>query len=172
MTTVNKLDIYKIDSKYIKYLQQFEKCIAEPKNNRPYVGILIFSNNNFDYFAPLTSKTNKSKFYCVKLFNENEEKIAGVRINNMIPIPRKNTSKIAKQIKYAKLLKNKNPSVVKYANLLKQEVRSLNKKSIAIEIYKKARKFYNNYKYKSSIRNVCLDFKKLEEKSLKYKISK
>ena len=90
----------------------------------------------------------------------------------MIPIPRKNTSKIAKQIKYMELLKNKNLSVVKYANLLKQEVRSLNKKLIAKEIYKKARKFYNNYKYKNSIRNICLNFKKLEEKSLKYEISK
>ena len=70
------------------------------------------------------------------------------------------------------LLKNKNLSVVKYANLLKQEVMSLNKKLIAKEIYKKARKFYNNYKYKNSIRNICLNFKKLEEKSLKYKISK
>lgn len=90
----------------------------------------------------------------------------------MIPIPRKSTSKIAKQIKYEELLKSKNPSVIKYANLLKQEVRWLNKKLIAIKIYKKARKFYNNYKYKKSIRNICLDFKKLEEESLKYKISK
>ena len=32
-----KLNIYKIDSKYIEYLQQFEKCIAKTKNNRPYV---------------------------------------------------------------------------------------------------------------------------------------
>ena len=169
---MSKLNIYKIDSKYIEYLQQFEKCIAEPKNNRPYIGILVFSSNNFDYFAPLTSKINKPEFYCVKLFNENGEKIAGVRINNMIPIPRKSTSKIAKQIKYGKLLKSKNHSVVKYANLLKQEVMSLNKKLIAKEIYKKARKFYNNYKYKNSIRNICLNFKKLEEKSLKYEISK
>lgn len=172
MTIMSKLNIYKIDSKYIEYLQQFEKCIAEPKNNRPYIGILVFSSNNFDYFAPLTSKINKPEFYCVKLFNENGEKIAAVRINNMIPIPRKSTSKIAKQIKYEELLKSKNPSVIKYANLLKQEVRWLNKKLIAIEIYKKARKFYNNYKYKKSIRNICLDFKKLEEESLKYKISK
>ena len=172
MTIVSKLNIYKIDSEYIEYLQQFEKCIAKPKNNRPYVGILVFSNNDFDYFAPLTSKINKPEFYCVKLFNENGEKIAGVRINNMIPIPRKSTSKIAKQIKYEELLKSKNHSIIRYANLLKQEVRSLNKKLIAIEIYKKARKFYNNYKYKNSIRNICLDFKKLEEESLKYKISK
>ena len=136
---MSKLNIYKIDSKYIEYLQQFEKCIAEPKNNRPCVGILVFSNNNFDYFAPLTSKINKPKFHCVKLFNENDEKIAGVRINNMIPIPRKSTSKIAKQIKYEELLKSKSPSVIKYANLLKQEVRWLNKKLIAIEIYKKSK---------------------------------
>ena len=57
---MSKLNIYKIDSKYIEYLQQFEKCIAEPKNNRPYIGILVFSSNNFDYFAPLTSKNKQT----------------------------------------------------------------------------------------------------------------
>ena len=31
MTIVSKFNIHKIDSKYIEYLQQFEKCIAEPK---------------------------------------------------------------------------------------------------------------------------------------------
>ena len=31
MTIVSKLNIYKIDSKYIEYLQQFEKCIVEQK---------------------------------------------------------------------------------------------------------------------------------------------
>ena len=94
MTIVSKLNIYKIDSKYIEYLQQFENVLLKQKNNRPYVGILVFSNNNFDYFAPLTSKINKPEFYCVKLFNENGEKIAAVRINNMVPIPRKSTSKL------------------------------------------------------------------------------
>ena len=167
-----KLNIYKIDSKYIKYLQQFDKSVAEPKNNRPYVGILIFSNSNFDYFAPLTSKINKSEFYCVKLFNENGEKIASVRINNMIPIPKKNTTKIAEEIKYERLLKSKNPYDIKYANLLKQEVKSLNKKTIASEICKKAKKFYNTYKYKISIRKICLDFNKLEQESLKYRFPK
>ena len=71
---MSKLNIYKIDDKYIEYLKQFDKFIAEPKNNRPYVGTLIFSNNNFYYFAPLTSKTNKPEFYCVNLCNENGEK--------------------------------------------------------------------------------------------------
>ena len=158
-----KLNIYKIDSKYIEYLQQFEKCIAEPKNNRPYVGILVFSNNDFDYFAPLTSKINKPEFYCVKLFNENGEKIASVRINNMIPIPRKNTSKIAKQIKYMELLKNKNLSIVKYANLLKQEVRSLNKKLIAIEIYKK----HENFTTITNIKNLLEIFASILKNSKK-----
>lgn len=165
-----KLDIYEIDSKYIEYLQQFDKSIAEPKNNRPYVGILIFSNNNFHYFAPLTSKTNKPEFYCVKLFNENGEKIAGVRINNMIPIPKKNVIKIAKKIKYEKLLRSKNLSDIKYGNLLKQEVMSLNNKEIREKIYKKAKQFYDKYKYKNFIKKICLDFKKLEVKSLKYKL--
>ena len=92
---MNKLNIYKINFKYIEYLKQFEKCIVESKNNRPCVGILVFSNNNFDYFAPLTSK-----------------------INNTIPVP---------------------------------------KKVIDMEIYiKKQKKFYNNYKYKNSIKFILI----------------
>ncbi|MBQ4209297.1 type III toxin-antitoxin system ToxN/AbiQ family toxin [bacterium] len=169
MTNMSKLNIYKIDDKYIEYLKQFDKFIAEPKNNRPYVGTLIFSNNNFYYFATLTSKTNKPEFYCVNLCNENGEKIAGVRINNMIPILKKDVIKIAKLIKYEKLLKSKNPFDIKYGNLLKQEVMALNKKIIKDSIYKKAKKFYNGYKYKNSIKKICCDFKKLEEKSWEYK---
>lgn len=59
--------------------------------------ILIFSNKDFDCFAPLTSKANKSEFYCAKLFNENEEKIARIRINNMIPSTKKKHNKNCKE---------------------------------------------------------------------------
>lgn len=77
----------------------------------------------------------------------------------MIPISRKNTSKIAKQIKYMELLKNKNLTVVKYANLLKQEVRSLNKKLIAKEIYKKQENFTTIINIRILL-EICLNFKK------------
>ena len=30
---MSKLNIYKIDDKYIEYLKQFDKFIAEPKNS-------------------------------------------------------------------------------------------------------------------------------------------
>lgn len=32
---MTKHNIYKIDLKYIEYLQRFEKCIVEPKDDRP-----------------------------------------------------------------------------------------------------------------------------------------
>ena len=82
---------------------------------------------------------------------------------------KKDVIKIAKLIKYEKLLKSKNPFDIKYGNLLKQEVMALNKKIIKDSIYKKAKKFYNGYKYKNSIKKICCDFKKLEEKSWEYK---
>ena len=90
----------------------------------------------------------------------------------MIPIPRKSTSKIAKQIKYEELLKSKSPSVIKYANLLKQEVRSLNKKLIAIEIYKKHENFTTIINIRILLEIFVSILKKLEEKSLKYEIYK
>ena len=85
------------------------------------MGTLIFSNNNFYYFNPLTSKTNKPEFYCVNLCNGNGEKMAVVRINNMISMLKKDVIKIAKLIKYEDLLKSKNPSDIKYSNLLKKK---------------------------------------------------
>ena len=79
---MNKFSIYKVDIEYIKYLKKFQVHVANPKDfghTRPYIGILVFSNNKHYYFAPLTSKTNKPEFYCVKLFDENNKPIAGVK---------------------------------------------------------------------------------------------
>lgn len=35
MSIMTKHNIYKINLKYIEYLQRFEKCIVEPKDDRP-----------------------------------------------------------------------------------------------------------------------------------------
>ena len=172
---MNKFDIYKVDTRYINYLKQFQERVADPKDfghARPYVGILIFSNNMHYYFAPLTSKTNKPEFYCVRLYDENKRAIAGVRINNMIPIPKKIAFEIVKPVMYMELLKSNNPRDIKYGNLLKREVASLKTEVISSTIYKKAVEFRRDYKYKPYIRNICLDFQLLEQKALKFNLSK
>ena len=175
MIFMNKFDIYKVDTKYINYLKQFQERVADPKDfghTRPYVGILIFSNNMHYYFAPLTSKTNKPEFYCVRLYDENKKAIAGVRINNMIPIPKKIAFEIVQPVMYMELLKSNNPRDVKYGNLLKREVSSLKTEIISSTIYKKAVEFRRDYKYKPYIKNICLDFQLLEQKALEFSLSK
>ena len=175
MILMNKFDIYKVDTRYINYLKQFQERVADPKDfghARPYVGILIFSNNMHYYFAPLTSKTNKPEFYCVRLYDENKKAIAGVRINNMIPIPKKIAFEIVQPVMYMELLKSNNPKDIKYGNLLRREVASLKTEVISSTIYKKAVEFRRDYKYKPYIRNICLDFQLLEQKALEFSLSK
>lgn len=52
-----KLRIYEVDEKYLKYLGRYDKNVRT-KSNRKYYGILI-TNNNIDYCIPFTSKVKK-----------------------------------------------------------------------------------------------------------------
>lgn len=60
---IEKLSFYVIDDNYIKYLSRFDKHIAfNKKEKRPYVGI-VFTIENYYYFAPLFSPKLKHKTY-------------------------------------------------------------------------------------------------------------
>ena len=86
---MDKLALYKINTKYIEYLKQYDQNVCEPKDfgrARQYIGILVYKTNDFYWFAPLTSKTKKPNFYCVKLFDSEAKPIASIRINNLVPI--------------------------------------------------------------------------------------
>ena len=56
---MEKLKLYFIDDNYIEYLRKFDKKVAYNKiPNRPYIGV-VYTYNNFKYFAPLSSPKNK-----------------------------------------------------------------------------------------------------------------
>lgn len=56
---MKKLKLYFIEDKYIEYLRKYDKRVAYNKiPNRPYIGI-VYTYNNFTYFAPLSSPKKK-----------------------------------------------------------------------------------------------------------------
>ena len=56
---MRNLKIYYISESYINYLRQFDKNVAYNKNTtRPYIGI-VYTYNNYNYFAPLASPKPK-----------------------------------------------------------------------------------------------------------------
>ena len=174
MINMDKFDLYKVNSKYIEYLRQYDRNVCEPKDfghTRPYVGIMVFESRDYYWFAPLTSKTNKPEFYCVKLYDEDRKPIAGVRINNLIPISKNNTD-LFKNIRYDKLLNSENLKDKRYGTLLKFEVQSMNEPSIKIDIYTKAKMFLNEYSFNESIRKISNNFPLLEKKALEFNLSR
>lgn len=169
---MDKFDLYKVDSKYINYLRQYDMNVADPKDfghTRPYVGIMVYESSKYYWFAPLTSKINKSEFYCVKLYDIDKKPIASVRINNLIPICKSNTN-LFKNLRYDELLNSKNEADRKYGSLLKFEVESMNEPSIKISIYTKAKKFLHEYSFNENIRRISNNFPLLEEKALEFSL--
>ena len=171
---MDKLALYKIDTKYIEYLKQYDQNVCEPKDfdhTRPYVGILVYKTNDFYWFAPLTSKTNKPNFYCVKLFDSEAKPIASIRINNLVPIC-KNCNDLYKIFDYTKLINSKKAKDRRYGAFLELEVKSMNEPITRNNIYKKAKMFLNEYSFNQNIRKISNNFPLLEQKALKFSLTK
>ena len=168
---VKRLKIYSINLGYIYYLKKFDDKVCDPKEDhheRPYIGTILFETSNFYYFAPLTSQKDKPEFFCVKLYDQKGEIIAGVLINNMIPIP-KNSISLYQMINTNTYTSSSDMDDWKYGELLKNELLSMNEKKQNRLIHQKAKIFYRDYKYNERIKNCCVDFELLEQKSLLYK---
>lgn len=80
--------IVKVDHEYCDYLRKFDNKVCYNKGSkelRPFIGIL-FTVNNYEYFAPLSSPKEKHKkmkntLDFVKIDNG---KLGAVNFNNMI----------------------------------------------------------------------------------------
>lgn len=142
---INNLQFYYINQEYIKYIRQFDKKI--PIKNRPYLSI-GFENENYIYLAPMYSAREKHKYYFMnntffRIYDYYNNYIGLIRFSNMIPVPKKFIQKI-----------NYN-----YSNKLYQEYYYISKHQN--QILKKAKYTYINYE---SVKNICVNFKKIEEK--------
>ena len=107
---MKNLKIYYIDESYINYLRQFDKNVAYNKNTtRPYIGI-VYTYNNYNYFAPLSSPKPKHiniNPKAIDIYKIKDGELGVVNINNMIPTPIEELTEVLPTItdpKYKKML--------------------------------------------------------------------
>ena len=167
---LNKLNFYIIKDDYINYLSDFDNHIAyNKKQKRPYIGVLIIVHQHY-YFAPLFSPKPKHMKYKENLTiiiikdMKNKNNLVIIRFSDMIPVPQE----------CVHLLDIKSKSYG-YKRLLSAQYSYINKTENRKIIFMKSEKLYNIEKKKKKskmsefYKNLCCDFKLLEQKSLKYK---
>lgn len=158
---MKNLKIYYISESYINYLRQFDANVAYNKNTtRPYIGI-VYTYNNYNYFAPLSSPKPKHININPKAFDifkiKNGE-LGVVNINNMIPTPIEELTEVL-------------PTVTdeKYRKMLEGQLTFLNNHKS--ELLKKINVFQNMYRkghLPKNVLNRCCDFLLLEKKFKDY----
>ena len=153
-----KLRIYEVDEKYLKYLGRYDKNVRT-KSNRKYYGILI-TNNNIDYCIPFTSKVKKRNLKLTVNIKEKDNVIAQLTINNMIPV----NSSVVKEIN----IRNEKDKYYLY-----RELYFLRKVKVQEEVLKKAENALRvlknkNNKYFTFFKSICCDYFILEIKCKKW----
>lgn len=96
------LDLYRIDTDYVKYLKKIENRVQhnyENKNNqKPYIGVVLEVNGK-NFYAPLTSPKEKHKILkntdptTFKIISKGKF-IGSILLNNMIPVNKDCITKI------------------------------------------------------------------------------
>lgn len=159
---MKKLKIYFIDNNYIDYLRKFDEKVAYNKNpNRPYIGI-VYTYNNFNYFAPLSSPKPKHlsmQKNAIDIFKIKDGELGIINFNNMIPCP-------------IEVLKEAIPTISdeKYKKLLENQLTYINLKKT--KLLKKIYSFqarYRNNNLQQNILDRCCNFILLEKMCKKYK---
>ena len=138
----------------------------DKKSIRPFVGI-VFTVNEFHYYAPLTSP--KSKHLQMKnqidFLKINDGKWGAINFNNMIPVPFSSLTKVEMQIKDTDSREN-----IDYKNLLSNQLSWCNShKKI---ILKQAEKLYDTIVQGiawDGLANRCCNFILDEKRCMAYK---
>lgn len=166
----NRLNLYKINDKYIEYMSKFDAHIAYNKENqRPYIGIIL-NVNNILYFAPMFSPKPQHLKYrdnltFIKIYGNlaKTDYLGIIKFSSMIPVPKDEVSII--DIK---------ENEQQYNALLYKQYKFINKKENQEAIREKAKKLHyiivDETKGKTKIfyQRLCCDFKALEEKYSEY----
>ena len=154
------MKLYTVKEYYIEKLHMIDNKVDYNKDeNRPYIGI-VFSINNIEYYAPLTSPKSKHR----KMKNNldfiklKSGEYGAINLNNMIPVINSALN----------LIDINNINNYPYRRLLQNQLKCINK--ISDVIYNKATKLYkivtsNNDILKPNellIKQRCCDFKLLE----------
>lgn len=158
---MKNLKLYFIDTKYIKYLRTYDKKVAYNKvPNRPYVGV-VYTYNNFNYFAPLSSpkpKHMRLKNTAIDIFKIDNGRLGVINLNNMIPTPKEVLTEAIPNVKEPK-----------YKSLLIDQIDYINHNKQYL--YSKVVQFQTIYRkghLQENILNRCYNFTLLEEKCLEF----
>lgn len=156
----NSLRLYKIDINYIKYLYSFDNRVQFNPNNddeysakRPYLGVIL-EINNFEYFVPLEHPrlAHQKMKNNIFLFKIHSGKYGILGFNNMIPVNKEQLVDF-----------DINEKSEKYKQVLISQYHFCNKH--IEEIRKKAMATYCKRGCNNFLKNICCDFKLLEEKA-------
>lgn len=155
-----KLMMYDVSDEYRKYLSKYDSKVSK-KENRKFYGILV-SNENMDYYIPFTSKINKntSTKLTINIKDTNKKIIAKLLLNNIIPV----------NMKDAHIVDINNS---KHKTYYINEIRYLHNKKVREELIRKLNYMFdvledNNHYDFNFFKEVCCNFKLLEEKCLEY----
>ncbi len=90
--------LVRIDENYCDYLRKFDSKVPYNMNSkklRPFVGIL-FTVNNCDYFAPLSSPKPKHTNMTDKIdfLRLDSGRLGAINYNNMLPVQKENIKEI------------------------------------------------------------------------------
>ena len=162
---MGKLNFYKINEKYVKYMSQFDNRIAKSydiKARRPFIGIVL-NVDGILYFAPFTSPKPKhiNMKNTVDFLKIAEGELGAINFNNMMPIPMEQCIKIDVE----------NEPDETYKTLLHKQINWCNESKNTLLILNKAATLYTkliNKKLPQRIIDRCCDFKMLEEKCKEY----
>lgn len=129
---MHEMKFYQIDTNYLNTLRQIDGRVPHNKEfigrkgkSRPYVGVML-SIDNIDYFVPLSSKKKRSSFVVMPIYDNNDDQIATLMLNNMLPVPPK----------YRKILNMDGVKITdpKYFDLLMNELNFLRPRRESIKM--------------------------------------
>ena len=142
---MKNLKIYYISEQYINYLRKYDKNVAYNKNStRPYIGV-VYTYNNYNYFAPLASPKEKHKLInpkAIDIFKIEDGNLGVININNMIPTPIEELTEVLPTV-----------TDIKYKKMLEEQLTFLNNHKA--ELFKKINYFQNLYR-KNQCPSVCV----------------
>ena len=169
---------YRISNSYVNYLHSHdsEVLLNHEKDGtvlRPYIGILI-KKSNFNYFIPLSHPNQKTDYELdgnlkestmtiIRLIKETDF-LGKLRINNMIPVPSSELSKINLDLSSSAEKKDYINLMIDQAKVIKTRMSEIISKSNIVYNYKNNEQNFNYWKQKSkpNYLNSTVDFKQAE----------
>lgn len=153
---MKNLKLYYISEDYINFLRKYDKNVYYNKNStRPYIGI-VYTYENYNYFAPLASPKPKHLNInpkSIDIYKIKDGELGVININNMIPTP------IEELTEALPLIKDE-----KYKKLLEQQLSYINnhKKDLCEKIILFQDKYRKNL-LSENVTKRCCNFILLEE---------